>query len=367
MYYFIIRRKIRTILLIVLLATVIVSVIPRLYEKIFLRDKDFVGTETDLMLRKSFIPDVSEKDRDVSLELSFLNHGFVFCKGNVDISYLEGAGISGDFFAKGRIVKDEKDQSLGFKGKLSSKNITLNSKPFLPVRASFNIKEGELEIEALRMGKAYELKGVVGLVTPHKADIMFKINRADMRDLSKVSKMKNRDVAFGIVSGSFHIKGDLAGNIFSEGTLESRKGRLGAIEYDIVKIRLEGFGPIINIVDSSFKENSGTLTMEGYVDLRNVSKGGMFDGIRVRSDVKTIVWRDWDITKDGADELRMEKDVGDNMRVGFKTVARDPLPSYRESENSEEISLKYNVGMENLQMKLKDNEEFFGVEHSVKF
>ena len=285
----------------------------------------------------------------------------------MDTSYLGGAGIWGDFFAKGRIVKDEKGQSLGFKGKLSSKNIVLNSKPFLPVHASFNIKEGELEIETLRMGKPYELKGVVGLVLPYKTDIIFEINRADMRELSKASKIKNLDVAFGIVSGSFHIKGSLAGNIFSDGTLQSRKGRFGAVEYDIIKIRLEGFGPIINIVDSSFKENSGTLTIEGYVDLRDISKGGMFDGIRVCSDVKTIVWRGWDITKDGTDELRMEKDVGDKMRVGFKTVARDPLPSYQESENPEEISLKYKMGLENLQMKLKDNEEFFGIEHSVKF
>lgn len=367
MYYFIIRRKIRTLLLTILLATVVVSVVPWLYEKIFLRDKDFVGTETDLMLRKSFIPDVSEKDRDVSLDLNFLNHGFVFCRGNVSTSYSEGAGVYGDFFAKGRIIKDEKGQTLGFKGKLFSKNIILNSKSFLPIYTSFNIKEGELEIEALRMGKAYELKGVVSLVAPHKTDIIFEINRADMRELSKTSKIKDRDVAFGIVSGSFHIKGSLAGNIFSDGTLESRRGRFGAVEYDAVKIRLEGFGPIINIVDSSFKEDSGTLTMEGYVDLRNISKGGMFDGIRVRSDLKTIVWRGWDITKYGADELRIEKDVGDNMRVGFKTVARDSLPSYRRSENPEEISLKYKMGLENLQMKLKDNEEIFGIEHSVKF
>ncbi len=367
MHYFIIRRKIRITLLTILLATVILSVIPRLYEEIFLHDENFSGTEADLMLRKSFIPDVSEANKDFSIDLDFLNHGFVFCKGNVDVSYSEGVGVWGDFFAKGRIVKDEKGQFLGFKGKLSSKNIVLNSKPFLPVCASFNIKEGELEIETLRIGKPYELKGVVGLVAPHKTDIIFEINRADMRELSNVSKIKNSDIAFGIVSGSFHIKGALTGNIFSDGTLESRKGRLGAIEYDVVKIRLEGFGPIINIVDSSFKENSGTLTMEGYVDLRNISKGGMFDGIRIRSDVKTIVWRGWDITKDGSDELRMEKDVGDKMRVGFKTVARDSLPSYRESESLDEISLKYNIGLENLQMKLRDNEEFFGIEHSVKF
>ena len=115
----------------------------------------------------------------------------------------------------------------------------------------------------------------------------------------------------------------------------SRGGTIGAIGYNVITVRLEGFGPIINIVDSSVKQDSGKLEIEGYVDLRNIAKGNLFDGVRVKSDMKTIAWEGWDITKKGTDELNMKKDVSDNMRVGFKTVSRQPLTTYDDSQNPE--------------------------------
>ena len=107
--------------------------------------------------------------------------------------------------------------------------------------------------------------------------------------------------------------------------------------------------------------------MEGYIDLRNIAKGGFLGGIRVKSDLKTIVWDDWDITKEGIDKLSMTKDISDNFRVGFKTMTRDPLTTYYDRENPEEMSLEYQMGEENLQMKLKENEGFFGIGRNIKF
>jgi hypothetical protein len=83
--------------------------------------------------------------------------------------------------------------------------------------------------------------------------------------------------------------------------------------------------------------------------------------------MKTIAWDSWDIEKKGRDELSITKDVSDNMCVGFKTVAREPVTPYRDRENPEEMSLEYKIGSKNLKMKLKENEEFFGIEHSVEF
>lgn len=346
---------------------VISSAIPWLYEALFAYDEGIAGFEFDPIPGQFFVSDIPEADKDLSLDLSFFNSGYVFCKVGLNTSGHEGSKASGDIFIKGRLINYKKAGTPDLDGKIFSNDLTFNSNPVLPVRASFNVKGDELKINALRLGKPYELKGVVSLIAPHKADVRLEIDRADMRSISKVSKIKNRDVSFGIVSGSFDIKGSLVGNMFSKGVLESRSGKIGPIEYDLVKIRLEGFGPIINIVDSSFKGDSGMLTMEGYVDLRNALKGELFEGIAMRSDLKTIVWRGWDITKKGSDELRMEKDVGDNMRVGFKTMARDYPLTYHDEESPEEMSLEYKMGQENLKMELKDNEEFFGVEHSIKF
>jgi len=153
--------------------------------------------------------------------------------------------------------------------------------------------------------------------------------------------------------------------LFSEGILESRNGTIGSIEYELATIKIKGFGPIINIVDSSI--GNGSLTMEGYVDLRKISGGNFFDGLKIKSDMKAIVWDRWHISKHGTDELSMTKDISDNMRVGFKTMTRESITSYYDEENPEEMNLEYKIGGQNLKMKLKENGEFFGVEHNVKF
>jgi len=231
---------------------------------------------------------------------------------------------------------------------------------------SFRVAGDDLEIRSLRLGRSYELKGRVGLKKPFKADLRIDIVRADIRDLTRLMKTKNPDIAMGVVSGILYVKGD-QDRFFSDAILESRNGKIGPIGYDFANVRLEGFGPIINIVDSNMRHGNSNVTVSGYVDLRDIAEGSAFDGIIVRSDMKRIVWDDWDITKKGKDQLSMEKDISDNVRIGFKTMARDPITSYYDRDNPEEMSLKYKIGLENIKMRLKEDEEFFGIEHRIKF
>ncbi len=367
MYYLVIRRKIRMTLLFILLAAVLINIAPQVYENIFIQREDFYFYAGQKDLDYGQVWRDTEIDTPVSLDVNLLNDGFLFSKINIDGLVFKGNEFSGDIVIKGRIARDKKGQPTGFSGKLFSGNITQNSEPLLPFRAFFKIANGQLEIEKLLFGRAHKVMGKLSLATPYEVDLRLEIDRLDMRRLSPASRIKDKDIVFGIVSGGFNITGNLAGNIFSEGMIESRRGRFGSVEYNTIRLKLEGFGPIINIVDSSFKHDSGTLTMEGYVDLREISKGGFFDGVRIRSDVKTIVWQGWDITKKGTDELSMEKDIGDKMQVGFKTMAREPLTTYEDRENPEEMSLGYKIGSEQLKMKLRENEEFFVIERNIKF
>lgn len=366
MRYFIVRRGIRRILLFVLLVVVLLSAAPRIYEKLFVHDEDFVVDARPFFDFPDFLTG-PETDKHISLDMAFLNNGYVFSELRIKDLKLEDVVVTADIAAKGRFIKDIDGRNIGFSGKLLSKNITLNSGAFLPIKMSFEISKDELNIKDLHLGEPYKLEGRIMLTHPFKTDLRLDIIRLDMRAETSASKVKGRDVIFGIVNGTFHIQGNAGENLFSQGIIESRNGTVGLVGYNVITVRLEGFGPIINIVDSSVKQDSGNLTIEGYVDLRNIAKGNLFDGIRFKSDMKRIAWDGWDITKKGTDELSMKKDVGENMRVGFKTMSRQPLTAYDKMQNPEEMSLEYRMGLENLKMRLKENEEFFGVEHSVKF
>ena len=188
-----------------------------------------------------------------------------------------------------------------------------------------------------------------------------------MRDFAVIARSKNPDVALGNMSGIFYIKGPLK-NLFYNGMLQSRNGKIASLEYDVANIRLEGSGPIISIADAHLRHGKSKLTIDGYIDLRNIAKGeNLFEGLSGSSDMKEIVWDGWDIIKSGSSELRITKDISDYMRVGFKTMAREPLTTYYEKESPEEMSLEYKMGLKNLKMSFKENEEFFGIEHNIQF
>ncbi len=370
MRYLIIRRNTRILLLVTLLAAVFISALPWAYKKAFIFEDNFVERDTVYYLREAqdFPAYIFGQviNRNISLDSTFLKDNYLLSRLEVRELGLGAFKVSGNIFIKGRFLKDDVGSFKGFTGKLFSRDITLNSNKFMTASMSFRIIDDELEIGSLRLGKSYVLQGTVALRQPFRTRLRLEIMRADIRDLARLIRVKNPDVVHGMMSGVFQINGPIA-KLFSSGSLQSRNGKIGPIEYNVVTVRTEGFGPVINIVDSSLRQGDGLLTVKGYIDLRDIGKGNLFGGMRVKSDMKTIVWDGWDINKYGVDRLSMSKDIGDKMRVGFKTMTRAPLTTYYERENPEEMSLEYKMGTENLKMKLKENEEFFGIEHSIKF
>lgn len=367
MRYLILRRNFRIALLLILLATIIASVIPWVYSRFFIDREDLAGP--GLASHKFKLQDFfrqEEIDDRVSLNVSFLDNGYLSSELHVEGLEIKGFTASGNIFVKGRFVKDKDSGQGAFAGRLFSRDIIINSNQLMPVNASFKVTGDELEIRSLCLGRAYRLKGKIGLNPPFKTDLRLNIERADIKDLVMLAKTKRSGIALGLMNGVFYVKGELF-NLYSNGILESRNGRMGRIDYDVATIRVEGFGPIINIVDSKARWGKSLLAIEGYIDLRNLEKGNLFEGLRIKSDMKTIVWDGWDINQKGKDELSMSKDISDRMRVGFKAFAREPLTPYKDGDSLDEMSLEYKIGVEHLKMRLKENEEFFGIEHSVKF
>ena len=362
----IIKRN-KTVFIFVMWGIILALVLPWAYKNVFISGEGFVLHGQTCNISRDLSNYLGELDtgKNVFLDVSFLENDYIFSKLNMDDFDLGGMKVTGDIVVKGHLIEKGHDKSV-FSGKLFSKKITLNSKLSMKVSSEFKIKDDTLEITSLHLGKTYNLKGTIGLIKPFMTDIVFEINRADMRDFAVIAKAKNPNIALGRKNGIFYIKGNLR-NLFSNGILQSRNGKIASLEYDVANIRLEGIGPIISIADGHLRHGKSKLTLDGYMDLRDIQKGNLFEGVTGSSDMKELVWHDWDIIKSGKDELRMTKDISDYIRVGFKTMAREPLTTYYDKESPEEMSLEYKMGLKNLKMKFKENEEFFGVEHNIQF
>ncbi|MDP2921778.1 MAG: hypothetical protein Q8O12_05390 [Candidatus Omnitrophota bacterium] len=302
-------------------------------------------------------------DKAISLNFYFSDAKRIVSELRIDNLDIKGAALSGNIILKAKVLKNK-----GLFGKLDSANMTLNSKALPDLKIFFKLTGGTVRIYSLRFGKSYCLSGTVGLKRPFETDIYFEILRANLRDIAIVTNAKKPDVVTGVMNGLLKITGPLD-NLQSSGFIGGRQGKIGPIWYDSAEIKIEGRGPIINIVESRIKQEKATFTLEGYVDLRTIASSDPMRYLKMKSDMKTIVWDGWDIEKDGADSMKMVKGIGDNMSVGFKTFAREELPPYQKRDKEDEMSVEYKLDGENhaFQMKLKENEEFFGVEHKRKF
>ena len=301
-------------------------------------------------------------DKAVSLNIYIFDNKKVVSGLKIDNLDIKGVLLSGDLILKAKVLKGN-----GLTGKLYSSNMTLNSSPLPDLKIFFKLTEDELKVYFLSFGRSYHLKGTVALKEPFETNLYFEILRANLRDIAVITKAKRPGVVTGIMNGLFSIKGPL-NKLESSGFIGGRQGKIGPIWYDSADIRIQGSGPIINIVDSRIRQAKATFTMEGYIDLRNIVGANLMDYIKLKSDMKTIIWDGWDISKEGSDSLKMVKDIGDKVSVGFRTFAREELPPYQKRENPDEMSLEYKLDNgQAFQMKLKENEEFFGVEHKRKF
>jgi len=301
-------------------------------------------------------------DKAVSLNFYFADNKKVVSELKIDNLDIKGAILSGNFILKAKVLKDN-----GLTGKLYSSNMTINSSALPDLKIFFKLTKDKLEVYSLNFGNAYRLKGTVGLKEQFETNIYFEIIRANLKDIATIIKAKRPDVVTGVINGLFNIKGPL-NNLQSSGFIGGRSGKIGPIWYDSADIRIQGVGPIINIVDSRIKQAQATFTMEGYIDLRNIVGSDLLSYIKLKSDMKTIVWDGWDISKDGYDSLKMVKDIGDKVSVGFKTFAREELSPYKKRDNLDEMSLEYKLNDgQAFQMKLKENEEFFGIAHKKRF
>ncbi len=301
-------------------------------------------------------------DKTVSLNFYFCDNKKVVSELKIDSLDIKGAILSGNFILKAKVLKDN-----GLTGKLYSSNMTINSSALPDLKIFFKLTKDKLEVYSLNFGNAYRLKGTVGLKEPFETNIYFEILRANLKDIAIITKAKRPGVVTGVMNGFFNIKGPL-NNLQSSGFISGRSGKIGPIWYDSADIRIHGIGPIINIVDSRIRQAQATFTMEGYIDLRNIVGSNLLSYIKLKSDMKQIVWDGWDISKDGSDSLKMVKDIGDKVSVGFKTFAREELPPYQKRGNLDEMSLEYKLDNgQAFQMKLKENEEFFGIEHKKRF
>ena len=173
---------------------------------------------------------------------------------------------------------DEKESSL--EGEVEAKNLILNYKPFLDVKASYRISKGFLEISNLDIGKLCCINGKFGLREPYIIDATAVTDNINLGQILSMFNGRYTSFLSGTMNSKWEFKGP-AKNIKSKIRIEIKKGVIGGTNFEYLSTSLKGDGPIIRIEDSRITRESGPFVLAGEMDLRRMGKESFFENIKI--------------------------------------------------------------------------------------
>lgn len=309
-------------------------------------NKFLLNTNSHIKLKGDF---ASKENLCAELRLNHLN------LGDTDISTrLE---------FKGNII--EQDDSRRLAGHIYSSESVVNLKPINEINLRFSIDRDHLILEHFDWGQNYILLGEVALREPFSTDLQFMIDEARMRDLVSLFSYGNQDLIRGIMTADIAINGRLR-QLATKGHLEIKDGRMGNIDFERMKVNFRGEGPILYVSKSRVEREEGDLFLEGSADLRAFGRNIFLKDLKMCADGRTMIWDGWDISKaDDAPQLKLEKSVDENLKVKFRTFMNDE--NLIDQPKKDEWELQYKMGKKKIKMRLKDQEDFVGLEHKNEF
>ncbi|MEA3560404.1 MAG: hypothetical protein U9R31_01340, partial [Candidatus Omnitrophota bacterium] len=166
------------------------------------------------------------------------------------------------------------------------------------------------------------------------------------------------------IKADFRLSGPLA-NPEVKGRFESKNGFLTKLgNYDSMNVNLNGNAKFLTIHESRIYRGKGSFTVDGEI---NFEKKNIFEDIKVTAKSGILVWSGWEVSREKAGhEVRLGRDIGEDFRINFKTYLDEKTNSYHTGEH--EVELEYMLSNEkSFKMRMKEDENFLGLEHKIKF
>ncbi len=336
------------------------------YITLFDRDRiDFIGRVKE----DSFDIEIKSAKGAIEATANVLDDGELNVEFKIKGLKLNGFDIAGDGSLKNKIVMAQENPKLvHLDGKLETRNLILNHKPFLNLKASYKVSNGVLEIPDLKLGDSFSIYGKAALKKPYNIDAVLLADNVSLSWL--LLSLGVRDAASiisGTMNGKFKLKGPVK-NLKLDAHMEIRKGTLSVVDFEYLTANLKGDLPFVRIEDSRITRESGYFTLAGEMDLRRIGKGNFFDDIRMTSDDKAITWDGWDTRKaQDVQEVRMKKRLSEDINIDVKKfIAEERIDE--SIRDADEVRLEYKLHPhDSLKMMVGQDRDFLGFEHKDKF
>jgi hypothetical protein len=300
---------------------------------VFRADADF--------LKKNFELEMYFKGREsVRLNLNVLPSDKFSLTAKLNHFKLFNSYLSSDLTSEGLIIRDGNGGWKSFRGLIQTNYSLLNLKPFKELKGSFEFDRSSVEIESLLWGNL-RIAGQLKFGIPYSVNLTVDVIDMDINELAVFLGVDLTDLSIsGLVSGRVNIEGEIP-NPRITGELRLMDGNIGELKYSEILVNIMGIYPVLKFVDSNIFEKDGyTYSLTGRFNMQEL--GNLTSPSH---DVRMIPlvdddfgWQAW--------KIRRKSMYGQDDLLEFEYKLKENRP---------------------FKMRLREDEEIFSLEHSLKF
>lgn len=286
---------------------------------------------------------------------------------NINATHLKllGFDLLSNYNINGRLNYGKDGRLDTVVGDFSTSGSLINYDPIRELKGTYEIEGSKIKLLGLNYGDVVFANGYFSSSSPNEIDLNLKFKGAQLGGLTDLTM--ERGLISGLVFGDIRVCGDLEKNFKINGSLDFLNGNIGIVKYNSAKITMKGNGERLEFFDSKVYTDDGVLTLEGKMDMKDVGTSKAFRNIVIKSDPNTVVWAGTSVTRvPGGEEYVSGRDISEQFRVNFKTYSAQQIERGRPKQD--EVELEYKLGKPgNIKLKMKENDDFFGVERKVRF
>lgn len=286
---------------------------------------------------------------------------------NINASHLKllGFDLLSNYNIKGKFNYGDDDRLDSIIGELATSGSIINYTPIRELKGNYEIVGTRIKLNAINYDEVALANGTISLEPPNEIDLNIKFKGVQLGGLTDLTLEKG--MISGLAYGDMHMYGNFATGLKIDGQLELKNGNIGKLKYDSAKINLKGSGTIMEFANSKVYTEGAVLDLEGKIDTKEMGSSKIFRYVQLKSAPGAVVLAGVDLVKglEGKD-VAVGKDIGEQFRVNFRAYASSDLP--QQQPKSDEVELEYKLKRsQSIKLKMKENEDFFGVEHKVRF
>jgi hypothetical protein len=275
-----------------------------------------------------------------------------------------GFDLLSNYIMTGKLNYDANNKFESVTGDFSTSSSLINYDPVREIKGAYEFKDGAVKLTGVNYGDVVYANGSFGMGGRNDIDLHFKFKGAQLGGLTDLAMEKG--TVSGLVFGDISIRGGLGKDIKIDGQFEFLDGNISTVHYNSAKITLRGKSSTLEFIDSKVYTGDQVLTVEGKMDLRDIGTSRLFRSVLIKADPNTVIWAGVNTMKTPAGgEYVTGTDVNEQFKVNLKTYESqqgNQLPRQETMEPEYKLANQANT-----KLKMKENEDFFGVEHKVRF